>query len=288
MSAGFSKPPPSRKPDEKYTGMEQQAIQAKREGKRMGVSKETVNGKEVVGLDEIAEPEPTVQPPEPLVAEAASSPQASRPRVTNEAIEQMAEAAFGPKPGQDSLEDQETDAGLGLGQTLCPNCSWDISKPKEYAASEEDKAEFVRAILGGRRFRKQIAFMDGRLTATFRSMTIQEEQIVQDQITQDTIADGAFGGLEWISLYRKYQLLFMLEAINYGGNIKEYPEVTRENYKCAPSDSLVKTASEAITKGWSTLIHAMLLRGCVAMNEIFNEMTARSEQPDFWRGLPVD
>lgn len=287
MSSGFSQPPSASDPDGRYTDMELQAIKAKREGKRTEVTAQATEGQQVVGLEELAPEAPAVQPPAPVSAEtlAAGPPP---PRVSAEDLEKLAEVAFGPKPGADSLEEQRVPdvSDTGLAQTLCPNCSWDISQPKEYHPTDEDKAEFVRAVLGNRRFHKVVSFLDGKLNVRYRSTTVAEEYQVQEEVKRDT-EQGAFGGMEWISLYRKYQLLFMLEEIDYAGNITPYPEITSKAYAIDKGESLIKIAYEQTTRKWGTMVHAMLLRGCIAMNDIFGEMTTKAEQPDFWRGLPV-
>ena len=290
MVKGFSKPPPVNDPDKKYTTMELEAIERTRDGRKSEVVKKEVNGQEVVSLDSLATDEFVVSVPE---VKPVEPPPTLKVRSEDGVLEKLAEIAFGPKPGTDNLERKEEltveeyPTHMEEPTVFCPNCSWDVSKPKEYAATEEDKAEFLRAILGNHRFKKQVSFLGGKLHVTYRSLTVPEEQSILASVTAGASASGDLNRISWTAAYRKYEMILMLEEIDYNGTVTKYPLVDSPNYEDDSGFSL-ESAYEQITKEWGTMLHAILLRGCIAVSEIFGEMMARADQSDFWDGLPAE
>lgn len=63
----------------------------------------------------------------------------------------------------------------------CPRCGMDLSK-REAPPSEEDKKEYIRAVLGDRTFKKTYAFLDGALKVTFRELTAVETVLLYDAV----------------------------------------------------------------------------------------------------------
>jgi len=105
----------------------------------------------------------------------------------------------------------------------CSNCGWydGMTEPRE-----EDKLEYLRAVLGGRRFAKTYMLWGGQFTLKFRSMTAAEAEFVNsvlsknDYISEVEVNDAAM----------KAKLLFQLTAMSTAEKNQQFEPPAEKNH----------------------------------------------------------
>jgi hypothetical protein len=89
----------------------------------------------------------------------------------------------------------------------CENCGWVSGAPEP---READKTEYLRAVLGGRRFTKTYMPWDGQLTLKFRSMTGNESEFINQVLSKNVFVNDVSLG----DAATKAKLLFQLTSLN--------------------------------------------------------------------------
>lgn len=289
-------------PEGKFTEFEKQAMEAKRQGKKVSVDeKDTGDGPPVVSLTEFAgaeTPPPAPGPAQPTPTVAKQEPDAAPPSVQsttpvqeqqgNEAdVEQMKEAVFG-KVEQPEEEDEYKKGEGEDKETLfepkqCPKCGWNLNDPI-YEPTDEDRLEFMESLLGNRRFVRRAEFMGGKIKATYRTVLVKEEDAITEYLNEKLDRKTIQSETEWMVGYHRARLVVMLQEIEIGGKSKKYDTIAMwaEN-----EDNLVeglKKAEEKVAKDWPLSLHGILIQGMEETNKVYSTLMSRAYDPNFWEG----
>jgi hypothetical protein len=68
--------------------------------------------------------------------------------------------------------------------TYCPCCNWNLTKPFELEATEEDKQAFLLSLLGQARFAKVFRFLGDRFLVEFRTLEYAEVQTITRELSE--------------------------------------------------------------------------------------------------------
>ena len=67
----------------------------------------------------------------------------------------------------------------------CPHCNWDLAQKDTLEVSKEDRAAYVAAVVGGKRFKKIYSIFGGKMKICFRSLLTKEVDMANRQILVD-------------------------------------------------------------------------------------------------------
>jgi hypothetical protein len=73
------------------------------------------------------------------------------------------------------------DTGLGAGPGACPHCSWPLDRADDAEPEPGDEEDYLEAVLGDLPYRKTYRLLGGRLEATFRTLTVAEQDATHRQ-----------------------------------------------------------------------------------------------------------
>lgn len=201
------------------------------------------------------------------------------------------EPAVAPAPAtpEAAPEEAATVAGGSQAQpTHCPRCQWDMSMAFELTPTEDDRSNFVAALLGTSRFRKMIPLLDGKLQLTFRSLTAREAELLFSQLRTDIRADLVVTDADYFTKLQVYRMVMGLEKIVSEDRIvAEVPEILTVPFTAEEGKSLL-TQMEAWF--WESAVPQEPLRRIVAQHHrafqrLVETLEAQTSEPDFWKGI---
>lgn len=154
----------------------------------------------------------------------------------------------------------------------CPRCGKDLSQP-QMDVSEEALKDYVRHMLGGRRFKKEFLMFEGVLRITFEEPTAGEDWKKQ-----------TIGGSRELASDR-YMLLTLasVEVIdNEAGVVKTL-------YSKSPNERLelirdVPASMEALVETLSTIQLAVVSRCATTFAALLSLIIAKVTSEDFYKG----
>lgn len=286
------------------TPFEQQALDARREGKKVEVMQQKIPGQApVVSLREFAgvpvgeapipAPAPELPATQELVSEvrhAAERTPVSAP-VTSEDLEQLKTAIYGavkPAVVEEEVPVVSSPApDVGLRPVKCPRCYWDldalINEP-----TTEDKLEFVESTLGNRRFTKEVPMLGGKVKVLFRTMTVEEDDAVTDFINEEVIAKRISTGADWSLWFTRCRMVTMLQQLTLADAVQKFPVVNAANYKpdeAIKNDSPLRRAMREVPTKWPLSIQGMVIQSMAKVDEVYTTLMARAYDTNFWDGL---
>lgn len=298
---------------ENLTPMEKQALEARRMGKKVDAQQLKIPGqapivtlREFAGMAEapmpVPPPAPEVAPEQPAFAPApaAAAPEASKKfysnaeaeppqQVTKDDLEKLKATMFDEGKQPTPVDDVEAAAEhVGLYPKFCPRCFWDLKVATVNEPTKDDKLEFVESVLGNRRFTKEIPMLGGRMSAIFRTVTVEEEDAINEFIQVETAAKRITSTKDWSIWYTRCRMVVMLKRLTLDKTVRDFPEVSDKNYAPASEikgDNSLRRALREVPSKWPLSIHGLLIQGMSQVDEIYTTLMSRSGDSSFWQGL---
>lgn len=155
---------------------------------------------------------------------------------------------------------------------ICPRCGKDLSQP-QLRVSEETVKDYVRHMLGGRRFKKEFEMFDGALKITFEEPTAGEDWKKQ------TSGDST-------ELARDKYMLLTLAAVE---TVDKEVGVTKALYKKSPNErlELINNVPEGIanlSESLSTVQLAIVSRCSTTFAALLSLIISEVTSEDFYKG----
>jgi hypothetical protein len=176
------------------------------------------------------------------------------------------------------------------GPPNCPRCGWDMQQKFEIVPTDNDKEEFLIALLGGHRFRKSYELFGGKLRVKFRSMLAEENKAVYRQLVLDQQAKKIATEAEWFVQMMDYRLACSLEELTGpdGKLVKTFGEVPLVSpLPDKDSDNPLVQQLHLVNSGapgqevTRRLIGAHLRR----FQRLLETLEAQALEPSFWQGI---
>ena len=186
-----------------------------------------------------------------------------------------------PEPEPEKEEVDEDITGLELHQ--CPKCGWNLDNSPEPEVTDEDKNEFIRSILGERRFCKEYEFFDGRVKVNLRSPLRGETAgilvILQEDVAEHTIQTPE----EWQLRNRELSLSTALVSVKVEDKLHTFEEIAvglnSEKLRAALQEAAGRRAA------WPESITSMVIYAQAQFESTHTTLLARTYDSDFWVGL---
>lgn len=180
------------------------------------------------------------------------------------------ESAASPETGSPTEEKKPENRSF----EQCPRCGWHVTDNPE--PPQEDLEEYLRSVLGGRRFVKKYMLFDGKLEITMQSALSTEADFL-NKIVASPVPDT---DTELRELISKAKLLFHLKAVNLDGQVTEFdiPELTdpTEAFVTAEFDKRFGQLDETIIRG--------LVRVLMLFSTLLQLLISRGFDENFWQG----
>lgn len=167
----------------------------------------------------------------------------------------------------------------------CPRCGCEVDATGIPEVTDEDKKEYIKSLLGERRFYKTYEFIGGEVKITLRSTMIEEEADIVKLITKE-INDKIISTPEEWSLSRdSIRLAYIVAKVEVSSTEVELPEVARPDGITV--DELYKAVQDkiAVRNKWPTALAGMFSFAMTSFDELYTTLTARTYDADFWTGL---
>jgi len=163
---------------------------------------------------------------------------------------------------------------------LCPHCRQDtLVGPEEPDVG--DKQEFVRTILGGRRYEKKYELFGGARVA-LESWTAREMEKIYDRLELDAAQNLIKDGDDWTIWLERYRLLLALKSVI----AKDGKEVYMRGDKVDPTNSeFWRSLAEEKFLGLSRPLYQALMETGRRFDLHLETLTKRASSRDFWSAV---
>lgn len=193
---------------------------------------------------------------------------------------------YAPQPG---------DAGGTLHPVACPHCGWDLKKDDPTEPTENDKLDFVQAVLGQQRFKKTYALLGGKLRVTFRSLKTQESNMAFRQVVVDAQTDLKNRLINDTPFYWRnlttYRTILALESVDSDltGTIEIPPideiEVEKDSY-AFPDTKLMAVHDMIVEQAMPTEHLQQIVGHCFnEFQALCDKLTVMAEDPGFYKAI---
>ena len=193
-------------------------------------------------------------------------------------------------PFQEVVKDTET-----LAQpSVCPNCAWHYNTPV-IAVTDEDKRNWLRAILGAQRFHKTYQLFGGKLSVTFRTRSMTEIDMVANQLIiehEDGRIPRAPAQLCLAAHNNRMRKLDMAASlVNVTGmtyklptmDSKEAIEFFKSFTPLKSNDTLPAIAHDALCGKWTEALYGTLFKQFTIFDDLCFQLKEAAASPDFWK-----
>jgi len=209
---------------------------------------------------------------------AVSAPEAPKAPASADlqAFEQVA-FADDPKPAAEAQEAPGADL-----PHYCARCGWASNADGPSMPTDEDKAEFVRSILGERRYEQSVTLLGGKMVVHYRLITVEEQEALMTYMAKAVERSKCKNDAEWQVQYLQARLVCMLSKLTLGDNTKVYPALDLQAEAGGTQDNRIAVAVDRVMRGWPVSVQGLLVRAMEDVDSTYATLMARGHDPDFW------
>jgi hypothetical protein len=176
----------------------------------------------------------------------------------------------------------------------CPHCGWDLDLPDTTEASPEDRLAFMQSTLGLQPFYKDYSLFGGNMVVTYRSLSMDEIDLVFKQMKVDNDEDRISGWADNGETLRRYRTAMQITRIVTNGAELIRPRTLEEWEKLGLTykkpDSVIRAIWEDFSKNINTTetLHRILLGTGDEFNQLVVKLEENSKNADFWKAINTD
>ena len=185
-------------------------------------------------------------------------------------------------------KNKELEAKLEEVPDACPRCDWPTDEPIVVKPTDEEIAEFLRCVCCSEVYRKAYDIFDGQVRVVFRTRYAKEDEALRVTTRQQ------LRGQEMTS----QELLYHIEMLQFGISLDEIITPNGSRKLEALYDRLEGQdgrdwrfkadvfVAEQVKQLPGQLLYILqrLFREFTQLNEL---LTAKAQDPNFWRGAPA-
>lgn len=186
--------------------------------------------------------------------------------------------------------DDKVPSAIGVPvKTFCHHCGWDQTQKDPEDPSDEDKLNFIQAILGQQRFLKAYSLLGGRVTVVFRTLTNSETDTCFTQTAYDAQNGAIEGPLQYMRTLADYRLCLGLSVIDLGDHKpKQLPEMAE--YVCDTPPANTTVLKQVVPYIYDkVLVQESIRRTCAAayfrFQRLVEKMEAHIDDANFWLAI---
>jgi hypothetical protein len=225
----------------------------------------------------------------PIIVDDLSGPR--QPLFTR--TPQPAGPATPPTPTQPAATaTMASQAGTFDAPKICPRCNYDCNHEFTATPTEEDRKNFLVALLSQKRFTKLVPIFNTGLTITFRTLTSKEAMLVFEQLTYDTKAGRVNTQAEYLAKLMDYRMCLSVEAIRAkdGRVLAQVPELFDIPYDPPASGERETPLVPMLSYITTDVLTQEPIRRVAGQQQrqfqrIVETLEAQAAEPSFWQGI---
>jgi hypothetical protein len=170
---------------------------------------------------------------------------------------------------------------------FCPRCGWDMRQKFEIVPTEVDKEDFVAALLGGTRFKRNYDLLGGKLKLCFQTIMADDNKMLHRQLILDQEAKKIVTEAEWFVSMMEYRLALSLEYTtdSNGKPLSVAPALGELPPK--KDETPLETLRDYVNK--KILVHEVTRRlagqHLRQFQRLVETLEAMALEPSFWNGI---
>lgn len=175
---------------------------------------------------------------------------------------------------------------------FCPRCGWDMRQKFDVEVTDQDKHDFLAAVLGNQRFKRDFSLMGGKVVLTFRTPLAEENKLVHRQLVFDQNAGRIATEAEWFTQMIEYRLAISLEKVtdDKGKPLSVVPETREFKYTPPPEEPLQTPLVSMLDYINSTVLAHEVIRRLAGQHlrhfqRLVEALEAMALEPSFWNGI---
>lgn len=231
------------------------------------------------------------------VQELRSVLQAGSPQIEQFIHDQTSpEAAPTAPPADEPPAGKQEDKPADATPHECPNCQWVLGKdPVE--VTDEDKAEWVRALLGDRPFTKTYRMLGDQYEVTFRTRSMAIEEAISAMLTNEVNANAfpnaslnAASAAYGLRMFKLQMAASFVRATNSPGphpeidsdeGIRVYAGFSGGSVGPLSLDQRVDKAHQTLFRGWRDPVYAAVYWKFRQFELLCSRLTEATSNSDF-------
>jgi hypothetical protein len=187
--------------------------------------------------------------------------------------------------------DTDTADSAGAGPMLvlpfCPRCGWDMRQKFDITPTDLDKEDFVAAVLGNTRFKRDYKLMGGKLIVAFKTILAEENKMIHRQLVLDQAAKKIVTEAEWFVQMLEYRMALSLDYITNGNGKPTAVAPPLETFPAGKDESQLVALTEHVNSHY--LAHEVTRRlvgtHLRQFQRLVEALEAMAIEPSFWNGI---
>lgn len=188
-----------------------------------------------------------------------------------------------------SSKEDNVDTFKSIKRRFCARCGHDTAITNLPEISDSDRQDFIRAILGGRRYEKAYSLLGGKLNVVFRATTPQEVDLLLEQLRSDSNMERVKSDADYLCQHSRYRMALCISKLDIAGvGVQEYGiAVTRwenadrpQGYEQDPTR--IRYIYDQLVNQWSEPLYNMILICSQQFHQEVDILTQRAWTSDFW------
>jgi hypothetical protein len=171
----------------------------------------------------------------------------------------------------------------------CVHCGWPVGTSEPTEPTPKDKQVFVAALLGQKRFTKEYPLLGGQLRVTFRTLTVEENDLVIKQLMKDWNDGKISGPAHSVVEATKYQLALALGAIETNVGQSTIPALEDYDFDTPKEGTILPDVVAYVQKMAmpSEPIRRIVSKAYGHFIDTVTKLEAMAEHSDFWQATGV-
>jgi hypothetical protein len=175
------------------------------------------------------------------------------------------------------------------GLEYCPCCSWKLADKYEVTVTDEDKQNYVAAVMGNMRFRKTYPLFNGKGSVTFRTLLTTESDAIRFYLFEQSKLGKITSDVLYLAAWVSTNTLLSLESVYYNDKPTVYAS-TYETYAKSHGDIHEAAGLEEYVQNMRDLVSQDTLRTLVFaqydnFSKLVEHLKSRANDPDFYSGI---
>lgn len=192
------------------------------------------------------------------------------------------------EPGIEAKQEKKTEPDTPPIQAeplVCVHCNWPVGSKEGCAPTKVDKQIFVIAVLGQKRFVKEYELLGKQLHVSFRSLTVEENDLVIKQLMKDWNDGKISGPAHSVAEAVKYQMVLSLAAIETNVGVIQLPTLDEYDYIEPEVGTILPEITNYVNKNAMSNepLRRIVSKAYGHFIETQSKLEAMAESPDFWQ-----
>lgn len=166
----------------------------------------------------------------------------------------------------------------------CQHCGWDLARPSPAEPTRAEMSDFLRAVMGGEVYTKEVQLFGGAAGVTYRTRTELEDEGVRDALRYLIRSNKVENDRDLVSRVRRIHLAISLQDMQLGKTRVVFENMAAKlEGKIRDGDVFLEEVDSRLSRIPTQLLAALY----TAFDEFtasVEVMTSRAQDPVFWIG----